>query len=266
MISSTLEGRRVVPGEARLPRALRTIEVALVVFLATSAARAGPPFVTNDADPPGVGQWEINLPFTLDRAPDGSRGGEFATFDINYGYDRFTQLSIEVPLPYTREAGGETRSGIGDLLLEYKRRSGTDASAGYWGVNPQIALPSGSEERGLGAGWITADLPVIYQKQWGKALVYSDLRYRWRAGEEGKSFWFLGAAVEREMSARLTGGAELFGTTRQRPGGKQNAAFNVGLKYRLDRGNVLMLSAGRSLRGDPDLTLFLGWKVLTPPS
>jgi len=34
-----------------------------------SAAQAGPPFVTDDPEPPPVGGWEINVPFILERTP-----------------------------------------------------------------------------------------------------------------------------------------------------------------------------------------------------
>ena len=237
----------------------------LVAVLVQSSARAGPPFVTNDPDPPEVGQWEVNLPWTLKRAQDGDLSGELVTFDPNYGYDRFTQLSIELPIPYSGAEAGGFSTGIGDVLLEYKRRFGTDPYSGYFGINPQLTLPTGEDERGLGTGRITLQLPLLYQRQWGDRLFYGDLRYKWRAGEEGKSFWFLGFAMEQQVSAGLTFGAEVFGTTPQAAEGEYNVSFSVGGRYTLLPGQVLMVSAGRSLRSDPDLALFLGIRVLMPP-
>ncbi len=237
----------------------------LVICACGRPASAGPPFVTNDPDPPEVGQFEINLPFTLERASDGSRSGQFLTLDLNYGADPNTQISVEVPFAYARAAGGPTSAGAGDLLLEYKRRLGTEAGKGYFGINPQLLLPSGSESRGLGAGRVTAQLPLLYQKRWGETVFYTDLRYHLRRGENGKSYWYLGGAIERQVSPRLKIGAELFGLTPKEDGGKRNALFNVGFKYAINRGNVLMISAGRSLRGAPDLMLFVGWRILSPP-
>jgi hypothetical protein len=150
-------------------------------------------------------------------------------------------------------------------LLEYKRRFGTDPYAGYFGINPQLTLPTGDKERGLGAGRGTVQIPLLYQKKWGETLFYNDLRYKWRAGEEGKSFWFLGFAVEQQVSAGLKLGAEVFSTTPQAVEGEYNVSFNVGGRYTLLPGQVLMVSAGRSVRPDPELTLFLGIKVLIPP-
>lgn len=176
-------------------------------------AFAGPPFATNDPDPPEPGQWEINLPWTLKRARDGSAGGEFVTVDVNYGYDLYTQLSVEMPVPYGLPAEGGVRFGAGDVLLEYKRRFGLDAKAGYFGINPQLTLPTGDEERGLGAGRATLQLPLLYQKQWGDTVVYGDARYKLWAGDGGKSYWFFGLALEHAVGERLKLGGELFATT-----------------------------------------------------
>lgn len=257
-----------LPLRASLPRPGETCRsgcvAALLLGVCAPPAAAGPPFLTNDPDPPAVGQFEINLPYTLERAPDGARSGQFVTFDLNYGADPFTQISIEVPFAYAQAVHGDTLAGVGDLLLEYKRRFGTDPRKGYFGINPQLLLPSGSERRGVGAGRVAAQLPLLYQKQWGRTVFYTDLRYHLGRGEDGKSYWFLGAAVEREVTSRLKVGAELFGLTPKADSGRHNAAFNVGFKYSINPGNVFMFSAGRSFRGDPDVILFIGWKVLAP--
>lgn len=232
--------------------------------LAAAPLNAGPPFTTNDADPPAVGQWELILPFTLGRSRDGSLGGEFTTFDINYGFDAFTQLSIEVPVAYSRPRGERLRWGAGDVLLEYKRRFGTDQARGYFGINPEVTLPSGDEERGLGAGRVTVELPLLYEKRWGQTFFYADVRYKWRAGDAGKSFWFFGAVVERQLTKRLEIGAELFATTPTEFGGEPAAGFNAGFKYALHEHAELLVSGGRDLRGDTKLALFLGIAVFFP--
>lgn len=236
-------------------------------LLVVEAARAwaGPPFATNDPDPPEPGQWEINLPWFMDRSRNGSASGEWLRVDVNYGYDPYTQLSVEMPLPYRFPAEGGLRFGAGDVLLEYKRRFGLDAKAGYFGINPELTLPTGDAARGLGAGRATLQLPLLYQKQWGDTVVYGDARYKLWAGEGGKSFWFFGLALEHAMGKGLELGGEVFATTPQSPGGKSNAGFNLGGKWVMAPGRVLMLSAGRSFRDEPELTLFVGLKLLFSP-
>lgn len=245
---------------------LASIRWCLPLMLAVSiSAWAGPPFVTNDPDPPEPGQWEINLPWSMERSRDGSARGEFVRVDVNYGYDRYTQLSIEMPTTYQVPAEGGLRFGAGDVLLEYKRRFGTDAEAGYFGVNPQLTLPTGDAARGLGAGRATLQLPLLYQKQWDNTVVYGDARYKWQAGEQGKSHWFFGLAFEHAVTGRLKLGTELYATTPQSLGGEVNAGFNMGGKWVLSPGAMLMLSAGRSFIDEPELTLFMGLKLLFSP-
>lgn len=230
-----------------------------------SPSLAGPPFITNDPDPPEVGEWELILPVTLNRNSNGQVTGELVTLDVNYGYDRCTQLSVELPIPYAETEQAVRQVGIGDVLLEYKRRFGTDEYQGYLGINPEITLPTGSERRGLGAGRVTVQLPLLYQRRWGDTWFYGDLRYKWQAGEAGKSHWFLGVAFERRLNERLKLGAEFFGTTSQSPGDHSNLSFNVGGRYRWARGKEFIASIGRSLLAEPDLTLLIGLKMFISP-
>jgi hypothetical protein len=230
------------------------------------AALAGPPFTTNDPDPPDMGQWEINLPWFMDRNRDGTASGEWLRVDANYGYDAYTQLSVEMPVPYQFPARGGMRFGAGDVLLEYKRRFDLDAKAGYFGINPELTLPTGDAARGLGRGRATLQLPLLYQKQWGGTVVYGDARYKLWAGDQGKSHWFFGLALEQSVGEKLKLGGELFATTPQSPGGAANAGFSLGGKWLMAPGRVLMFSAGRSFRDEPELTLFVGLKLLFSPN
>lgn len=242
------------------------IQWVLPLVLAGSApAFAGPPFATNDPDPPELRQWEINLPWFMDRNRGGSASGEWLRVDANYGYDRYTQLSVEMPVAYQLPAKGGLRSGAGDVLLEYKRRFGLDARTGYFGINPELTLPTGDAASGLGKGRATLQLPLLYQQQWGNTVVYGDARYKLWAGDHGKSYGFFGLALEHAMGERLKLGGEVFATTPQSPDGKANAGFNLGGKWGMAPSRVLMFSAGRSFLDEPELTVFIGLKLLFSP-
>jgi len=141
-------------------------------------AWAGPPFFSNDPDPPDLGQWEIILPSTYSRSSGAATSGEWTTFDFNYGYDARTQLSAGLPVSFLREPNQRRQSGFGDVFLEYKRRFGVDPDAGYFGIDPAVAFPTGDSNRGLGAGRTTAAFPLLYQKQGGKWTAYADTRYK----------------------------------------------------------------------------------------
>src|SRR5215472_16617186 len=90
------------------------------LFLAIGSAQAGPPFVTDDPEPPAPGGWEINVPFILERT-SGKTEMDAPLFDLNYGLPNI-QLKLEVPVEIVHDDGDGTVSGAGDLLLGVKWR------------------------------------------------------------------------------------------------------------------------------------------------
>jgi hypothetical protein len=73
----------------------RTI-VGISALLAIHSAQAGPPFVTDDPEPPPPGGWEINVPFILGRSA-GNAKMNAPLFDFNYGLPD-VQLKLEFPV------------------------------------------------------------------------------------------------------------------------------------------------------------------------
>src|SRR5436305_5462772 len=84
------------------------------------SAQAGPPFVTDDPEPPPPGGWEINIPFILERTP-GKTEMDSPLFDLNYGLPN-VQLKLEIPISALHDDGDGTRAGGGDLLVGVKWR------------------------------------------------------------------------------------------------------------------------------------------------
>ncbi len=235
----------------------------LAVAVLAQPAIGGPPYQTDDPEPPITHDWEINIPFTMEKSSDGSLNGEWVTIDAAYAYDDWTQISVILAAPYAHAKEFGTRSSFGDIELQYGRRFGTDAQGGYFGVCPQITLPTGRRAYSLGAGRITADFPVLYQKNITRLSIYTDLRYRLYGGDDGKSYWFWGVAGENDLSERLTIGAEIFATSPTSYGGTYASGFNVGFDISVSRAYAFLISAGRSFSSDPVLTLYAGIQILT---
>ncbi len=78
-------------------RSLKRQRITFVVgvLLLFDSAQAGPPFVTDDPEPPPPGGWEINLPFILERTP-GRTEMDSPLFDLNYGLPN-VQLKLGDP-------------------------------------------------------------------------------------------------------------------------------------------------------------------------
>ena len=112
----------------------------LLVTLAS--AQAGPPFATDDPEPPPPGGWEINVPFILERTP-GRTEMDSPLFDLNYGLPN-VQLKLEIPVKVGHVDADGTMAGAGDLLVGMKWRFlNNEQSKFQLGVYPQLLLPTG---------------------------------------------------------------------------------------------------------------------------
>jgi hypothetical protein len=89
-------------------------------FLIIAPIYAGPPFVTDDPEPPPPGGWEINVPFIIEHTP-GQTEMDAPLFDLNYGLPSI-QLKLEIPVAIVHRGGNGTAAGAGDLLLGVKWR------------------------------------------------------------------------------------------------------------------------------------------------
>src|SRR6266487_1583012 len=113
----------------------------VIAFLITSgSADAGPPFVTDDPEPPPPGGWEVNVPFILERAP-GKTEMDAPLFDLNYGLPNI-QLKLEFPIEIAHEDSNGTAAGLGDMLLGVKWRFfNNEKSQLQIGMYSQLLLP-----------------------------------------------------------------------------------------------------------------------------
>lgn len=231
-------------------------------LLAISLAQAGPPFVTDDPEPPPPGGWEINVPFILERTP-GKTEMDAPLFDLNYGLPN-VQLKLEIPVRVVHENGDGTAAGPGDMLVGVKWRFlNNERSQVQVGIYPQLLLPTGDHARGLGDGGSAFVFPFLAQRNWEKWMLYGDVGYWWQTGAETRDYFYAGAVIEREINERLTLGAELFGNSPKERGGRSELAFNVGGTWRLNEHLNLLFSGGRDIVGDTTAMGYIGFQLLT---
>lgn len=99
---------------------LHCVISAIAVALIFNSAHAGPPFVTEDPEPPPSGGWEINVPFIIERTP-GKTEMQAPLFDINHGLPDL-QLKLEFPIEIVHQDSDGTAAGAGDLVIGVKWR------------------------------------------------------------------------------------------------------------------------------------------------
>ena len=231
-------------------------------MLITRFAAAGPPFVTDDPEPPPPGGWEINVPFIVERTP-GKTEMDAPLLDLNYGLPD-VQLKLEFPMKIFEDDNTGTFFGPGDVLIGVKWRFFNDECSHFQlGTYPQLLLPTGDRARGLGEGRPAFVLPFVAQKSWDKWTIYGNAGFWWQTAHETRNYFYAGAVLEREINERLTLGAELFGNSSKEHGRSSDVAFNLGGTLKLRDHLNLIFAGGRDIVGDTTAMGYIGLQILT---
>lgn len=210
-------------------------------LLLPSAARAGPPFLTDDPEPTDTGHWELYAPYFeaegRGRDFEGSAGAE-----LNYGAAPDLQLTVGLPLAFSHNAGG-WRWAAGDLELSAKYRFYHDEAAGLQiAVFPGLTLPTAS--RGMGAGRVTGLLPVWAQKDFGPWSLFGGGGYALNPGAGNRNYWTGGVALTRQLGQRLLLGIEVDRQGADQVGGRAATSLGIGAIYDLPGPFRLLASGG----------------------
>jgi hypothetical protein len=214
------------------------------VLLLPAAARAGPPFLTDDPEPTDTGHWEIYAPLFEGEGQGEDFEGALAA-EINYGAAKDVQVTIGLPAAYAHDSKG-WHWGAGDLEASVKYRFYHDEAAGLQiAAFPGVTLPTASN--GLGAGRVTALLPVWAQKDIGPWSVFGGGGYAINPGAGNRDYWTGGVALTRQLGKRLLVGVE---ADRQGPdtiGGRASTSLGLGATYDLPGPLRLLASGGPTL-------------------
>jgi len=208
--------------------------------LATTA-EAGPPFLTDDPEPTETGHWEIYAPLFEAEGSGSDVQGSFGA-EINYGPVKDVQLTIGLPVAYTHDASGWT-SGAGDLAASLKYRFYHDEAGGVQiAAFPGITLPTA--RKGLGAGHVTALLPIWAQKDLGKWALFGGGGYAINPGIGNRNYWTGGIALTRQFGQKLLVGAEADRQGADVVGGRATTSLGLGAIYDLPGPFRILASGG----------------------
>lgn len=223
-------------------------QLALACFAAlfgASAARAGPPFVTDDPEPTEPGHWEIYA-FASGAESRLEAEGE-AGLDINYGAATDLQFTAVLPIAYQNE--DRARAGLGDIELAVKYRflhQREGSAAPDVSFFPAITLPTA--RRAFGSGRVQVFLPLWAQKDFGRWSLFGGGGYQINPGRGSRDYWVLGIALSREITDRLSVGAELFHETPEEVGDRAFTGASVGATYRVAGPYSVLFSVGPGLQ------------------
>ena len=232
--------------------------VALAALLAAAAAVAGPPFLTDDPEPVAYQHWEAYVFSTYDRAADDT-ALQGPALEFNLGAAPELQLHLVVPWAWSRPRGGQTEGGPGDVELGAKLRFLDESeSRPQLGIFPMAELPTGDASRGLGNGHIWFRLPLWIQKSWGPWTTYGGGGWVIDRASGHRDHPFVGWLLQRDLSAKLTLGGEVFAQGADTVGGRGSRFADLGGYLNFTPGFSLLFSGGRTLAGERHSIAYLG--------
>jgi hypothetical protein len=236
--------RAAIANPGRLAAALAALLAPAAVLFAPAAARAGPPYITDDPQPTDPGHWEV-YDYVLGVEAPGALAGE-AGFDINYGAAKDVQLTAVLPLGYSARgyslSGFDAGAGTIELAVKMKLLHQSDDSwlpdASFF---PRVFAPT---EAKFGPGRPNLWLPVWAEKDFGPWSVFGGGGYQLDPGPGAQDFWQGGIALTRSFGEKASLGAELWRQGNDTPGAGAFTAVNLGATWKLTRYWSLIGSAG----------------------
>jgi hypothetical protein len=217
---------------------------------APGTAAAGPPFITDDPQPTERGRWEIYA-FAAGAHVPGETDGE-SGLDLNYGAAKDLQLTLVIPASY-RQAEGETHVGMGVVEAAAKLKLLHQEEDGWkpdLAVFPRLFLPTAPAR--FASRQVSVLLPLWAQKDLGPWSVFGGGGWQYNPGADNHDFWSGGLAITRQVSPRLSLGAEITHRTRDSRDGHAFSGVNLGMTYRLTDHWSLLASGGPGIENADD--------------
>jgi len=211
-----------------------------------SPAWAGPPFLTDDPEPVGVGHWEVYgaAQWSFERH---DASGTSPHLEVNYGAVPELQLHAIIPAMLAVASGSPAEYGIGDVELGAKYRFVDEGERRpQVGTFPLLLLPTGSAARGLRSGKLRALLPLWVQKSIGPWTTYGGGGLSVGSGERDI---VAGWQLQRTFGSALLFGGEAF-LDAPVIGGPTVLRINLGIVANVSAAQHLLLSAGPAFGGD----------------
>lgn len=243
-------------------RAAKVVGAALAAGMLGIPLLAGPPFLTDDPEPVELDHMEIYL-FGANNGWGFTRSGIGPALEFNYGILPETQFHLIVPVSSSAPGGGQPgRAGLGDteIGVKYRFLEETD-SRPQIGVFPLVEVPTGNADLGLGAGHTQVFLPVWLQKSWGPWTTYGGCGWWRNPGADQRDWSYAGWLLQRDLSEKLTFGAELFRTTASTVQGQASTGFNVGGTVNFGKAHHLLFSLGRNVTGEAQTFLYVAYQL-----
>lgn len=189
-----------------------TLSYRAALFMAAftpAAAWAAHPLITDDAGTLGKGNFQLELNGQYDHEEeDGITAKESQiAAALSYGITDDIDLIVGIPFLWTKEESSlfdSSESGFSDTSLDVKLRFYEKDGLSF-AVKPGLSVPTGDDEKGLGAGKVGYHLYLIGTKEAGPWTFMANLGYirnETDADAVEKNIWHVSAAAAYALNER----------------------------------------------------------------
>jgi hypothetical protein len=231
-------------------------------------AQAGPPYITNDPGTPGNANWEINIA-EMTTSQRGVDSYQVPQIDMNFGVGERIQLTCEVPYVVQTADGRPSASAWSNALPGVKWRF-FDQGEGGWQIStfPQFETRASAyaQRTGIAEDGPRLLLPMEFARAVGTLDLDFEAGYYFPWHGHGNEERILGLVAGHTFSPRLELDAELYNDHGMGGVPPDFTTLDLGGRYKLHRGFILLFMAGRSIAGPAatqvDFIGYIGIQIL----
>ncbi len=187
----------------------------MALLLAPVTAWAAHPLITDDAGTQGRGRYQIEVNGQYDADRETSNGmtvretGGQAAISLTCGIAENVDIAAGIPYLWIRETDDGIQvmkeNGVSDAVLDVKWRF-LEREGLSLAVKPGVSLPTGNEDKGLGAGRTGYHVFLIGSKESGPWAVHANLGYLRNVTKfdvEQRNLWHASVAATYEAAPGL---------------------------------------------------------------
>ena len=229
----------------------------LVVALGPAPAWAGRPLDTEDTSTVEPGKAEVEISGDFAHNPEDRAW--LAKGVLSLGVVPRLEVRIESMLLSLDPDDGRSHGGIGDSLvgLKYRLLDEGDAIPAVLGALT-VRLPTGDEDRGLGAEEVDVGVLAVVSKTFGLVTLTGNGGYTFVTRDRELEFWTLAASVEYRATAAWSLLGEIVSALPGH-GGPEAAVLRAGTTYAVHPRVKLDVGVGFGVtRQSPDVLVTFG--------
>jgi len=226
--------------------------VASCVLTSANVSLAGRPLVVDDAAPVAAGHVEVEIGLSRTRAHGGGREQALPIITVAYGIIDMLEIGLGIQRVNHDPRGESPTRGFEDLhlLTKFSVIEETEVlPAATFSVD--VSVPTANKAKGLSTGNSDQAFTFIMSKFDGLTGFHLNLGYLLVDSPPGaklKNRLRGGMAADYGIHPAIVLVGEVFGSSRANKGEKNEASFQLGVRYAVSPRLVLDAAAGRSLR------------------